>query len=113
VPLLVRKAASSSGDRGATTRVLPSKTAIWAISLHLLDRTVGTASISKAQAYRTRFPLMIKSTSNVLFGEYSNVSAAGGRVSWAEALTSAQSNSSILVHYKSWVDGAYLGLGAI
>ncbi|KAH8593616.1 pectin lyase fold/virulence factor [Bisporella sp. PMI_857] len=51
-------------------------------------------------------------TSNVLFAEYNNANAAGTRVSFAKKLTSAVGISTILSNYASWVDSAYVGLGA-
>ncbi|KUJ24351.1 pectin lyase-like protein [Mollisia scopiformis] len=53
-----------------------------------------------------------QSTANILFAEYDNTNAAGTRVSWAKALTSAYAISTILPTYSSWVDSSYLGVSA-
>ncbi|TVY78360.1 Pectinesterase [Lachnellula suecica] len=53
-----------------------------------------------------------QSTSNILFAEYANSNAAGTRVSWAKTLSTAESISSILPTYSSWVDSTYLGVSA-
>jgi pectinesterase len=53
-----------------------------------------------------------QSTANIYFAEYANSNAAGTRVSWAKALSSAAVITTILPTYSSWVDSAYLGLSA-
>jgi hypothetical protein len=55
--------------------VLSSGIAIWGISSLLLDGIVSSASWREAQAYRIAVFSDHQSTSNVLFGEYSNLNA--------------------------------------
>ncbi|EKD21435.1 pectin methylesterase [Drepanopeziza brunnea f. sp. 'multigermtubi' MB_m1] len=49
---------------------------------------------------------------NVYFAEYANSNAAGTRVGWAKALSSAYSIGTILPTYSSWVDKVFLGVVA-
>jgi len=53
-----------------------------------------------------------QNTANVLFAEYANTNAAGNRIGFAKKNTAAVGIGSILSNYASWVDSAYLGLGA-